>query len=288
MSQDDFADSALILLGHGTSLNAESSAPVYQHAAELRKQKRFARVREGFWKQAPKVTEVLNEEVGLVEPGPRISRIFLAPLFISEGYFSEQVIPEGLGFRRAQGLLTRRQVRGDRTLFYCRPVGTHDSMTAVLLARARDVMQKFPFPRAPYPKNTTLFIAGHGTEHDENSRAAIEKEVKRIRTMQIYAEVHAVYLDEKPNIPELYNLAQTKNVVVVPFFISDGLHVREDIPVLLGEPQRTVQARLAQGQPTWRNPSEKHGKLVWYSASVGTDPSIANVILERVREAAQG
>ena len=33
-------------------------------------------------------------------------------------------------------------------------------------------------------------------------------------------------------------LAQTKNLVVVPFFISDGLHTQEDIPVLLGEPER--------------------------------------------------
>ena len=107
-----------------------------------------------------------------------------------------------------------------------------------------------------------------------------------IRGMNIYAGVTTVYLDEEPRIPAVYQLAKTKNVVVVPFFISDGLHVREDIPVLLGEPQRVVQARLAQGQPTWRNPTAEHGKLVWYSAGVGTEPTIANVILQRVREAA--
>jgi len=75
-------------------------------------------------------------------------------------------------------------------------------------------------------------------------------------------------------------------VIVVPFFISDGLHTQEDIPVLLGEARRTVEQRLAAGQPAWRNPTEKNGKLVWYSPAVGTEPHMAGVILERVREAA--
>ena len=82
-----------------------------------------------------------------------------------------------------------------------------------------------------------------------------------------------------------YRLAQTRSLVVVPFFISDGLHTRQDIPVQLGESPPVVAQRLGSGQPTWRNPTEKHGKLVWYSPAVGTEPRLADVILERVREA---
>jgi sirohydrochlorin ferrochelatase len=65
------------------------------------------------------------------------------------------------------------------------------------------------------------------------------------------------------------------------------LHSHEDIPVMLGEPAQTVQERYRRGQLTWRNPTEKHGKRVWYSTSIGTEPHIADVILERVREAAE-
>jgi len=64
------------------------------------------------------------------------------------------------------------------------------------------------------------------------------------------------------------------------------LHAVEDIPVLLGEPGRIVKERLAAGQPTWRNPTEKNGKLVWYAPSVGTEPLMADVILQRASEAA--
>jgi sirohydrochlorin cobaltochelatase len=158
-------------------------------------------------------------------------------------------------------------------------------MTRVILSRAAQVTSQFPFPRAPKLAETTLFIAGHGTEKNANSRKAIEHQAGLIRAQQIYADVQSVFMEEEPRIAGCHLLARTKNCVVVPFFISDGMHVVEDLPVLLGEPERVVKARLAAGQPTWRNPTETHGKLFWYSSSVGTDPGMAEVILERVMEA---
>lgn len=269
-----------MLLGHGSTQNDDSCVPVFQHAAELRRRKIFAAVREAFWKQQPQIKDVLTETTA--------PQVCIVPLFISEGYFCEEVIPRELGFetRRADpgarkaGRLLRR---GAQTLLYSEPVGTHDSMTCVLLARAQDVVAKHPFPRAPKPADTSLFIAGHGTERSENSRKAIERQVELIRRLNLYAGVHAVFMEEAPRIGDCYVLAQTRYIVVVPFFISDGLHCTEDIPVLLGEPQRLVEQRLRAGQATWRNPTERHGKLVWYARAVGTEPHIAEVILERVR-----
>ena len=272
MSHEIFSDAALVLLGHGSTKNADSSAPVFQHAAELRRRKIFAEVREAFWKQEPQIKKVLAE---ITAP-----RVFIVPLFISEGYFSSDVIPRELGFANHTKLETRNS-----KLFYCQPVGTHESMTDVLLARAREVVAKFPFPRAPKAKDTTLFIAGHGTGQNDNSRKSIERQVELIRARNEYAEVHAAFMEEEPRIGGIYQVAQTRNVVVVPFFISDGMHVQEDIPVLLGGPERIVRERLAGGQPTWRNPTERNGKLVWYSRSVGTEPLLAEVILQRVRDA---
>jgi sirohydrochlorin cobaltochelatase len=275
VNREDFSDAVLVVLGHGTVLNDQSAAPVFQHAAELRRRKIFREVREAFWKQEPQIKKVLAE---IFAP-----RIFIAPLFISEGYFSTEIIPKELGFSFPDNLslVTRHS-----SLFYCRPVGSHDLMTTVILARARQVVEKFPFPRAPRPAETTLFIAGHGTEKNENSRKAIERQADLIRAQNIFADVRAVFMEEDPRIAGCHLLAQTRCCVVVPFFISDGLHAVEDIPVLLGEPERLVKERHAAGQPTWRNPTEKHGKLFWYAPSVGTEPLLADVILERVREAA--
>ncbi|HEU0039028.1 MAG TPA: CbiX/SirB N-terminal domain-containing protein, partial [Verrucomicrobiae bacterium] len=238
MKPDDFSDAALVLLGHGTTQNENSAAPVYQHAAELRRRGIFAEVREAFWKQEPQVKQVL---AAMSAP-----RVCIVPLFISEGYFSSDIIPRELGFPPGQSTINHQL----STIHYCKPVGTDDSMTTVLLARAREVVEKFPFPRAPKPGDTTLFIAGHGTERSENSREAVERQGELMRALNLYAGVHAVYREEEPRIATCYELSQTKNIVIVPFFISDGMHTQEDIPVLLGEPERVVKERLAAGQPT--------------------------------------
>jgi sirohydrochlorin cobaltochelatase len=280
MQSENLSDATLVVLGHGTELNENSATPVFQHAAELRRRKLFAEVREAFWKQEPQIKNVL---AAISTP-----RVFIAPLFISEGWFASNVIPRELGFPDLLPVSHFAKCDHRRlTLFYCKPVGTHDSMTRVVLSRADEVVKQFPFPRAPKSSETTLFIAGHGTEKSENSRRPVERQAELIRAMKIYADVGAIFLEESPRIGEGYSLARTRNMIVVPFFISDGLHTQEDIPVLLGEVKRVVEQRIAAGQPAWRNPTEKNGKLVWYSPAVGTEPHLADVILERVREAAK-
>jgi sirohydrochlorin cobaltochelatase len=270
-----FSDAVLVILGHGTTLNDQSAAPVFQHAAELRRRKIFAHVREAFWKQEPQIKKVLAE---ITAP-----RVFIAPFFISAGYFSTEIIPQELGFSFPENLKLKTQ---NSELFYCHPVGSHEQMTPVILARAKEVVEKFPFPRAPKPADTTLFIAGHGTGRNANSRKNVERQAELIRALNLYPEVGAVFMEEKPFIKGCPALAKTRHIIVVPFFISDGLHVVEDIPVLLGESERIVKQRLAAGQPSWRNPTECQGRLVWYSPAVGTEPLLAEVILQRVRESA--
>jgi sirohydrochlorin cobaltochelatase len=277
---DDFSDAALVLIGHGSTLNADSAAPTYQHADELRRRGIFAQVQEAFWKQEPFICGVLR---GVFAP-----RVFIVPLFISEGYFTEEVIPRELGFcARGRRDFARVQQRGGQTLHYCGPVGTHPGMTEVILARAREVVAKNA-AQPPPPRDTTLFIAGHGTGNNENSRKAIERQVELIRARSEYAEVHPVFMEEEPRIGDCWRLAHTADLVMVPFFISDGLHSYEDIPVMLGAPADEVQARFRRGEPTWINPTERDGKRLWYSAGIGSEPHLATVILDRVREAARG
>jgi sirohydrochlorin cobaltochelatase len=274
---DDYKDAALVLVGHGATLNADSSAPTHQHADELRRRNIFAQVIECFWKEEPYIYGALR--------GATASRVFVVPNFISEGYFTEQVIPREMGFcENGDTDFPRKQIRGGQTFYYCGPVGAHDSMTDVIVSRATDIVRNYPYPRTPKPSETTLFIAGHGTSNNENSRKIIERQAELIAARDEYDAVHAIFMEEEPRIADCYTLAQTRNLVVVPFFISDGLHPNEDIPVMLGEPSRLVQERLAQGQPTWRNPTQKKGKHVWYTKSIGSEPHIADVILERVRE----
>ncbi len=275
--EHDLQDATLVLLGHGSTLNPDSAAPTLQHADTLRARGLFRQVLCGFWKEEPGFAGVLR--------GAFAPRVFVIPLFISDGYFTEQVIPRELGFGRSpDGSLERIRRDGDRWLGYGEPVGTHDGMTDVILARAREVVGTGP--DAPAPGETSLFIAGHGTGLNENSRKAIEHQVGIIAGTNTYHDVHAIFMEEDPRIGDCHRLAGTRNIVVVPFFIADGLHSHEDIPVMLGESVADVQARLAAGLPTHPNPAVRDGRRVWYARGIGTEPLMAEVILARTRELA--
>ncbi len=278
MDEGNLSDATLVLIGHGSTVNASSCGPTLQHADEIRRRGVFQQVLVAFWKQTPTIRDALQEARG--------RRVVVVPVFIGEGYFTGEVIPRELGLSKppgATGSAWRRRALGDGQLFYAEPVGTHDSMTRILLARAESVVATHPFPAAPTPAETSLFLAGHGTDRNENSRRTVEAQAARIRNLSRYASVHAVFMEEEPRIDACYDLAATTNVVMVPFFISDGLHTRVDIPVLLGDPAELVQERLEAGCPTWRNPTERRGRRVWFSGAVGTEPGLADVILERAR-----
>jgi len=274
-----FTDATLVLIGHGSTLNRESASPTRQHADALRQRGVFGQVLEAYWKQEPAIAGVLR--------AARFNRVFVVPLFISEGYFTEQVIPRELGLAASGSSQFNRVAQlGPRQIHYCGPVGTHPSMTDVLIRRALDVVRDHPAPHGvPAPDQISLFIAGHGTGNSENSRRAIEDQVERLRASGRFHDVHGVFMEEDPRVEDSYTLAGTAHVVMVPFFVSDGLHSHEDIPVLLGADPADVQTRLQSGIPTWPNPTFRKDRWVWYSRSIGDEPHLPDVILERVREA---
>jgi len=281
VSRSRFTEATLVLVGHGATRNAESVAPVYQHAATLRARGIFGQILECFWMVEPHINEIWSRV--------RHRSVFVVPVAISEGYFTGEVIPRALGLESATRLdppstflLQGRQVH------YCAPVGTHISMTDVLLARALDALRQFPGDPAPVRNQTTLLIAGHGTGRNSRSRLAVEHQVERIRQQGLFAAVHPVFMLEPPLIRDVWTLATTLDMILVPFFISDGLHTAEDIPILLGEPETGVRARLARGEYGWINPTLRHGRRLWYTRAIGTEPRLADVILRLVEEAAAG
>jgi len=105
---------------------------VCQQAEELRRRKIFGDVREAFWKQEPKLLEVIGEL--------KTARVFFVPMFVSEGYFSEGVIPKAIGFQESKVQSPKSKVEGAKW-FYCKAVGTHERMRDVLLSRAREVVK---------------------------------------------------------------------------------------------------------------------------------------------------
>ena len=253
---------ALVIIGHGSTLNPDSSTPTHQHADAIRRQGIFAEVACAFWKEEPSMREVY----AMIES----PEVYLVPNFISEGYFCQQVLPREL---QVTGPITQL---ADKTLYYCDPVGIHPNMTKLLLQRADEVAHGVPRDQ------TALIIVGHGTSLNENSRKVIEQQVALIRDGGYgFAEVVDAYMEEKPLVSEWHELTRSPNVVVVPFFIADGLHSYQDIPVLLGFETETGAA-ASQREVFRHNPHHLHGRSLYYSSAIGTEPHMADVILDQV------
>ncbi|MFN0126675.1 MAG: CbiX/SirB N-terminal domain-containing protein [Verrucomicrobiales bacterium] len=262
-------DAGLVILGHGSTQNPDSSTPTWQHADELRRRGLFREVQCAFWKEEPGFREVMN----MLDS----EEVFVVPNFISEGYFTRDVLPREL---ELDGAVTRRH---GRTIHYCDPVGLHPSMTRLLLNRAQEI--------APgvLANEISLIIVGHGTSLNENSTAAIKSQVDLIRQGDAgFAEVVDAYMEEEPLVAKWDELTTAPNVVVVPFFIADGLHSYEDIPVLLGIAESSPGAISAnQGEVFRHNPYPLRGRHLFYSAAIGTDPLMADVILDQIHAASE-
>jgi sirohydrochlorin cobaltochelatase len=241
---------ALVIVGHGSHLNEDSSLPVYEHARRIRQDGEFDEVVECFWKEEPSMRHVLDT----VES----DEVYVVPAFISEGYFTQQVIPRELGL---EGPVTRK---GSKTVRYAGPLGTFEGMPDVILERTQDLMRG-----KEVSGRSALVLLGHGTDLNKNSGGVIYLNAGRIRERGIYDQVEVGFLDQEPEIGDVVRKTGAENVILIPVFIAEGWHTRETIPEDLG----------LRGEVTVRE-----DKTIFYGAPVGTHPSMAGLIVARARE----
>jgi sirohydrochlorin cobaltochelatase len=264
--------SALLIVAHGSTVNPDSSTPTLAHAAEIRRRNVFADVGCAFWKEEPSLRDALF----LFDP-ESIGEVCVVPNFISEGYFTQTIVPREL---ELNGRITKRS--NGQIWKYCAPVGNHPAMTELLLKRAREIAPGVD------PGETSLLIVAHGTDLNENSAVAAKREAEMIRALGKYAAVLNLYMEEPPVVSDWRKLTKTRNLVVVPFFISDGLHSYEDIPRLIGiaKGRSTTTSHAARGEIFQGNPYRINGRSLFYAPSIGTDPGFADIIIDQAEKSA--
>ena len=178
------------------------------------------------------------------------------PVFISAGYFTNEVIPREMALN---GRLT--DVRG-RCVRYTAPVGGHPSLAKVIAQRAVEAGAR---------PCDALAVLGHGTARNASSEHNIYEQTEYVRALGKFEEVTTVFLEQEPNMCEVLSLTSAATVVVVPLFVADGWHVGETIP-----------EELALDGPETR----RAGRSLRYAGAVGTHPAVADVVAELAGEAA--
>ena len=146
---------ALLLVAHGSARDANGRTSILDHAARIRAMGRFAEVGVGFWKEAPFLPDAIGQF--------RALDVTVVPVFISAGYYADEVVPRELG------LSARLSRIGGRTVRYTPPVGSHASVATILEQRAleagataADAVAVYRQPRCSksHPSNTCRISPG--------------------------------------------------------------------------------------------------------------------------------
>jgi len=118
-----------------------------------------------------------------------------------------------------------------------------------------------------------MILFAHGSSVEEANRG-VHDLASRIRALGPYSFVRAAFLEcAHPDLGEaIAEAVQTglARVVVVPFFLTMGIHLRRDLPSLIALQKR------------------KHPQLaIEVSQSLEGHPLLSSIILERVEQALQ-
>lgn len=227
---------ALILAAHGERGGERSNASLHAHAERLSRAVPLLRVEVGLLRGSP----TLEEALGKVRS---CARVHLLPFLMSEGYFTDKVIPSRLPSSGA----------GERLVLHA-PLGLSKALGALAGREAGKCAERLGL-RA---RQASVLVAGHGAKSNRRAREAIEAHAEALRRSGAFAEVGAAFLEEPPFLDEALS-SLSRPGVVAGMFVSDGLHAGEDIP-------RAI---------------ERSAKLpVAYTGALGAHPGICRIILE--------
>jgi sirohydrochlorin cobaltochelatase len=265
---------ALILAGHGSTKNAQSSRHTRETAKRLQKIGIFKEVRAGFWKESPSFQEVFH--------GLEAKEAVVVPWFLTRGYFVEKVLSEQfsntpiptrildpIGARpevlqlmksRAEKLRSRIKIKIKIRKWVSRMLGIwHEG------GDGRSEMGN-----GVRPEETSLLLASHGTPLHKGSRVAADRLAEELGK-DGYRISKAMFLEEEPKIADWRNVAAPEGpVMVLPHFLAGGLHGSEDVPGLLGIPH---------GREGWHRVD---GRWIGYGAPIGTPEEMTELILKMV------
>jgi sirohydrochlorin cobaltochelatase len=231
----------LLIGAHGFVRDRDHAHPAREHAWRLRGTDAFDEVVAGFAHGDPTIESQLKSMKG--------GRLVVVPLFVSDGYFVNTVVPDRVESARRAGL----------TVEYTEPVGTHERVTEVIMRRGLGAVSQ-------REETAGIALVGHGSEQGPQNKETVHRHADRIRDSGPFAEVRSYFIEEGPMATRIPQEFSTDTVVVVPVFIADGTHVREDIPEQIGV-------------------SGRHGTVdgtdITCVGPVGTDPLVADIVHER-------
>lgn len=236
----------LLLLAHGERLGGQTNEAVNLMVSTLRGRKAAAEVGVGFLGATPSIEEAVQR---LTAP-----RLLVYPLFMAEGYF----------LRIATDRLRKAAIQDgmSRMLDILPALGVDPALAELVAARATTAASERGFALA----ETALVLVAHGSLRQQESQAATDLLVERVRRLGRFGEVHGSFLEQPPSLAAVLS-HHAGPAVVVGLFVGNGLHGQADLQRLIGA---LSADRMA------------------FAGNVGSWPDIADLVAARVARASSG
>jgi sirohydrochlorin cobaltochelatase len=244
---------ALVLAGHGSHISPQTAGIIWQYVDALRSLGAADEITAAFWKELPSFHTVLRTLTA--------DDITIVPVFMANGYFTQTVIPAEMGLA---GEITQRD---SRLIRYAPPIGTHPRIRAIVRERVASTLRQINAA----PSDVAIALIGHSTHRNPNSRLTTLAQANFLREIYPEAQIEAIFLDDDPEIPLIYELTDRPIIIAVPYFLAAGSHTTIDVPGELG---------LAPGQTS----GEIRGRRVYYTPPPGTGDELIDIILETARQ----
>ena len=228
----------MILVAHGERGGEGTNQSLYCHAGRLSRALPLVHVAVGLLNGRPSLEDALDEVRAC-------GTVHVIPFLMSEGYFTDTVIPSRLTSRHP-----------DEQCILHAPIGVSKTLTALIDQHARAGAVKLGLR----PAETTVLLVGHGAKGNRRARLAIEAHAVALRQAGVFADVSAAFLEETPFLDETL-AALAGPTVVVGMFVSGGLHAGEDVPEAV---------KQAVHVP------------VFYTGAIGEHPAMSDIVLEQI------
>ena len=206
---DEPSLAALLIVAHGERGGKRHNRLSNIIAERMRSSGRFCDVAIGYIRESPDLAEAAAQLRG--------DRVWVVPLFMSDGYYVRQAIPERLEITGGS------DARG-RCFVILPPTGLSARLPGIVVREAAKAARSAGLA----PAATHLAMIAHGSSIDPASRLAAVAAAGAVRTLQVFAAVHTAFLEEPPLLADaLVDLPGP--LIVAGLFIGEGMHGAEDM-----------------------------------------------------------
>lgn len=200
---------ALLIIAHGDCGGEGGNVLAHELAHRVRSLTLFDEVQIGFIHGSPSIEDAAARI--------QSSDIRIFPLFMSDGYYVRDAIPQRLAISDGIGALGHHISIGT-------PLGLLPDLPALLLRAAKEAAAAADIR----PDEATLLMVAHGSAKAPYSAAAATAVAERIAETRTFRRLDVAFLEEEPFFTAALEKAP-RPVIVLSFFAGGGTHAEDDV-----------------------------------------------------------